>query len=190
LDCLALGIDNNDIDEMMAFDTFSDESRSMEDALPKSRTQKKIEDRALQQLGEELLAVSAEQLAAIEMPEELTEAVLLGRKTTSHGARRRQLQYIGALMRKIDSAPIRKALDNIRQGDYQKVLGHKKLERWRDGLKEGDLSVVEDILAQCPEAERQRLMQLVRNARKETDMGKTVKASRVLFRYLRQVAGM
>lgn len=162
----------------------------MEDALPKSRTQKKKEDRALQQLGEELLSISAEQLVAIEMPEELVEAVRLGRKTTQHGARRRQLQYIGALMRKIDAAPIRKALDNIRLGDYQKVLGYKKLERWRDALKEGDLSVVEDILAQCPEAERQRLMQLVRNARKEAEMGKTVKASRVLFRYLREVSGV
>lgn len=56
-------------------------------------------------------------------------------------------------------------------------------------LKKGDLSIVEDILAECPEAERQRLMQLVRNARKEADTGKTVKASRVLFRYLRQVSG-
>jgi len=162
----------------------------MEDELPKSRTQKKKEDRALQKFGEELLAISEEQLAAIEMPEELTEAVMLGRKTTQHGARRRQLQYIGALMRKIDTAPIRKALDNIRLGDHQKGLGFKKLERWRDALKAGDTSIVEDILAQCPEAERQRLMQLVRNARKEAGMGKTVKASRVLFRYLRQVSGM
>ena len=93
-------------------------------------------------------------------------------------------------MRKIDTAPIRKALDNIRLGDHQKGLGYKKLERWRDALKAGDTSIVEDILDQCPEAERQRLMQLVRNARKEAGMGKTVKASRVLFRYLRQVSGM
>jgi len=162
----------------------------MEDALPKSRTQKKKEDRALQQLGEELLTISAEQLAAIEMPEELAEAVHMGRKTTQHGARRRQLQYIGALMRKIDAAPIRKALDNIRLGDHQKALVFKKLERWRDALKDGQMSVVEDILTQCPEAERQRLMQLVRNARKEAAIGKTVKASRVLFRYLRQVSGL
>lgn len=162
----------------------------MEDELPKSRTQKKKEDRALQQLGEELLTISAEQLVAIEMPEELAEAVRLGRKTTRHGARRRQLQYIGALMRKIDPAPIRKALDNLRLGDHRKVLAFKKLERWRDALQEGDLAVVEDILIQCPEAERQRLMQLVRNARKEAGIGKTVKASRVLFRYLRQVSGL
>jgi ribosome-associated protein len=160
----------------------------MEDEYPKSRTQKKKEDRALQRLGEELLTIAMDQLLSITMPEELKEAVLLGRQTTQHGARRRQLQYIGALMRKIDSAPIQKALENIRQGDYQKELAFKKLERWRDTLKEGDVSIVEDILAECPEAERQRLMQLVRNARKEAGVGKTVKASRMLFRYLRQVS--
>ena len=161
----------------------------MEDGHPKSRTQKKKEDRALQRLGEELLTISMDQLAAITIPEELAEAVRLGRQTTQHGARRRQLQYIGALMRKIDSTPIRKALDNIRQGNYQKELAFKKVERWRDTLKEGDMSIVEDILSECPEAERQRLMQLARNARKEADTGKTVKASRILFHYLRQVSG-
>jgi ribosome-associated protein len=161
----------------------------MEEEHPKSRTQKKKEDRALQRLGEELLTISPDQLAAITMPEELAEAVRLGRQTTQHGARRRQLQYIGALMRQIDSTPIKKALDNIRKGDYQKELAFKKVERWRDTLKEGDLSIVEDILAECPEAERQCLMQLVRNTRKEADTGKTVKASRTLFRYLRQISG-
>ena len=98
----------------------------MEDTPPKSRTQKKKEDRALQRLGEELLALTAEQLEGIEMPDELIEAVRLGRTMTRHGARRRQLQYIGALMRAIDAEPIRKALDNIRMGDYRKALIFKK----------------------------------------------------------------
>jgi ribosome-associated protein len=93
-------------------------------------------------------------------------------------------------MRKIDAALIRKALDNIRQGDHQKALVFKKVERWRDALQDGQMSVVEDILTQCPEAERQRLMQLVRNARKDAAIGKAVKASRMLFRYLRQVSGL
>ncbi len=160
----------------------------MDDAHPKSRTQKKKEDRALQRLGEDLLALSTEQLAAIEMPEELTEAVALGRRTTRHGARRRQLQYIGALMRKIDVAPIRKALDSIRQGDHQKVRQFQKVEGWRDALKEGDLSVVEGILAECPQMDRQHLMQLVRNARKADNTAKATRASRQLFRYLNQIA--
>lgn len=160
----------------------------MEDELPKSRTQKKKEDRALQKLGEELLTVSVDQLVDIEMPQELAEAVRLGRKMTRHGARRRQLQYIGALMRQVDVTPIRMALANIRQGDYQKVLLFKKLEGWRDALLEGDLMVVEDILHQCPTAERQHLMQLVRNARKANGTSNATRPSRMLFRYLRQIA--
>jgi len=159
----------------------------MDDESPRSRTQKKKDDRALQRLGEELLNLSRDQLAAIAMPSELAEAVAMGRRMTRHGARRRQLQYIGALMRNIDPAPIRNALDDIHRGSHQKALVFKKLENWREALIEGDEKVIEEILIQCPGAERQRLMQLSRNARKEKQSGKGVKASRMLFRYLREL---
>jgi ribosome-associated protein len=111
----------------------------------------------------------------------------MGRKMTRHGARRRQLQYVGVLMRKIDPTPIRIALENIRLGDHQKNLAFKKLERWRDALREGDPLLIEEILLACPSAERQRLHQLVRNARKEAEKGAPGRASRVLFQYLRQI---
>ena len=80
----------------------------------KSRTRKKIEDRALQRLGEQLVALPASQLESMELPEELQSAVESARKMKSHGARRRQLQYIGVLMRHIDPQPIQLALDRIR----------------------------------------------------------------------------
>ncbi|MGD9332710.1 MAG: ribosome biogenesis factor YjgA [Desulfobacterales bacterium] len=156
---------------------------------PKSRTQKKKEDRALQKLGEALLSISPDQLAKVEMPQELAEAVRQGRHMTQHGARRRHLQYIGALMRQVEVAPIRNALANIRRGDDQNLRLYKKLEGWREALLEGDPAVVEDVLAQCPTAERQRLLQLVRNARKASGTPKAVKSSRMLFRYLRQILG-
>ncbi len=159
----------------------------MDEESPRSRTQKKKDDRALQRLGEELLNLSSEQLAAIVMPSELAEAVAMGRRMTRHGAKRRQLQYIGALMRSIDPAPIRKALDDIHRGSYQKALVFQKLEHWREALIDGDERIVAEILIQCPGAERQRLMQLTRNARKEKQSGKGVRASRMLFRYLRDV---
>lgn len=153
----------------------------------KSRTRKKKEDRALQRLGENLLELSADELAAIEMPEELTEAVCAGKITKQHGARRRQLQYIGALMRKIDTEPIRAALDKHRHGDNCNKLRFKQLESWRDALKCGDDAVVEEILARCPEARRQDLMALVASARAEAGAGQAVKESRMLFRYLKKV---
>ena len=122
----------------------------------KSRTQKKNEARALQKLGEELVALSPEQLASIEMTDELRTAVSEAVKIKSHGARRRQLQRIGTLMRDIDPEPIQNALENIRFGDHQKLLAFKKIEKWRDELKQGNSTLIEEILNNCPDAERQQ----------------------------------
>ena len=152
-----------------------------------SRTQKKKEARALRALGEQLVALSSEQLENIDMPEELLEAVEFARKITSHGARRRQILYIGALMRDIEIESIQSALENIRYGDARKAHAFKKIEAWRDRLKQGDTALLEDILRSCPDAERQRLAQLVRNACKEHEKGVSAKSSRLLFRYLKQI---
>ena len=157
---------------------------------PKSRTQNKNEARALQKLGEQLVTLSSEQLESIDISNDLHNAVIIARKTKSHGARRRQLQYIGTLMRDIDPEPIQNALENIRLGDHQKVLAFKKIEKWRDELKEANRVLIEEILNSCPDAERQRLTQLARNAHKEYEAKKGVKSSRLLFRYLRQVSGL
>jgi ribosome-associated protein len=156
----------------------------------KSRTQKKMEARALQKLGEELVALSPEQLANIEMTDELRMAVIEAVKIKSHGARRRQLQRIGTLMRDIDPEPIQEALENIRFGDHQKLLAFKKIEKWRDELKQGNNTLIEEILDNYPDAERQRLTQLARNARNEYEAKKGVKSSRLLFRYLKQISGL
>ncbi|UCD81690.1 MAG: DUF615 domain-containing protein [Desulfobacterales bacterium] len=90
------------------------------DTEQKSRTRKKIEDRALQRLGEQLVALPSSQLESMELPEELQSAVESARKMKSHGARRRQLQYIGVLMRHIDPQPIQLALDRIRSKSSRK----------------------------------------------------------------------
>jgi len=79
----------------------------------KSRTRKKNEDRALQRLGEQLVTLPPGQLESIELPDELLTAIEFARKIRKHGARRRQIQYIGALMRHIDPQPIETALDRI-----------------------------------------------------------------------------
>jgi ribosome-associated protein len=153
-----------------------------------SRTQKKKEAKELQKLGEELVALPPEQLAGIDLSEEVRNAVNEAAKIKSHGARRRQLQRIGRLMRGVDPEPIQNALENIRHGDHQKKMAFKKIEKWRDELKQGNQALIEEILNKCPEAERQCLTQLARNAHHEYEAKKGVKASRTLFRYLKQVA--
>jgi ribosome-associated protein len=155
--------------------------------IEKSRTQKKKEARDLQKLGKQLLSLTLEQLNDIHMPDELREAVLEFREMTRHGARRRQIKYIGALVREIDPQPIIDALANIRYGDYQKAAAFKQVERWRDDLREGKMERIDEILEKCPSVERQRLAQLARNAQAEFKKQADVKASRALFRYLNQV---
>jgi len=86
----------------------------------KSRTRKKNEDRALQLLGEQLVALPSSQLETMELPDELLTAIKFAHKIRSHGARRRQIQFIGTLMRHIDPQPIGDALERIRSGDLRK----------------------------------------------------------------------
>ena len=80
----------------------------------KSRTQRKNEDKALQDLGKQLVSLPPAQLEAMALSDELLTAVELAQKIRGHGARRRQIQYIGAIMRHIDPEPIKNALERIR----------------------------------------------------------------------------
>ncbi|MBW2710795.1 MAG: DUF615 domain-containing protein [Deltaproteobacteria bacterium] len=154
----------------------------------KSRTQQKNEDRALQMLGQELVDLSSQQLQNIKIPDEILEAVRFARKITRHGARRRQIQRIRALLREVDVESIQNALITIKHGYNRQTLAFKKVEKWRDDLKEGNKALIEEILSICPDVERQRLTQLARNANKEYLSGKGVKSSRILFRYLSRIS--
>ena len=150
----------------------------------KSKTEKKKEALSLQELGEKLLKLSTEQIRDIDLPGEICEAVKFAKTIKSHGARRRQMQYIGTLMRKIDPKPVREAIQNIEEGDYKKALAFKEIEKWRDELITGNKILIEEILKECPDADRRQLVQLIRNAIKETGNNKPPKSSRALFRYL------
>ena len=149
-----------------------------------SKTQKKKEAEALQDLGEKLVKLSNEQLKGIDMPEELSNAVKQAKAIKSHGALKRQMQFIGSLMRKIDPEPVQEALEGIEQGNYKKAQEFKEIERWRDELMAGNKELMEEILVKYPSADRQQLSQLVRNAVKERKNNKPPKAFRLLFRYL------
>ena len=101
---------------------------------PISKTQRKKERHALQELGVELVALSDEQLAAIELPEILRDAVLEARRITDFEGRRRQMQYIGKLMRKVDAAPIRARLDAWKTQARAHTAQFKRIEAWRERL--------------------------------------------------------
>src|SRR5262245_6800525 len=108
------------------------------DAPPPSKTQVKREMHALQHLGEELVRLDAGRFAAlareVELPERLVDAVAAARTITAWGARKRQLHFIGKLMREQDPAPIRRRLDLWAQGHDADIERQRTLERWRERL--------------------------------------------------------
>jgi ribosome-associated protein len=151
-----------------------------------SKTKKKKDAEALQELGEELVKLTAVQIRDLTLPAEICDAVTFA-KTLKRGALRRQLQYIGTLMRQYDTAPIQEALQNIQEGNYKKAAAFKEIEKWRDKLIAGNEALMENILRKHPGSDRQQLTQLVRNAVKEIENNKPPKAFRALFRYLEKI---
>jgi ribosome-associated protein len=158
----------------------------LEGELPPSKTKIKKEMHALQDIGAELVALGKDQLAQLDLPENLRDAVREMHRINKFGAQRRQMQYIGKLMRDIDPAPIIEKL-NAWKGLSQQHTAHLHLlERWRDRLLESDQALTE-LLAKFPQADAQRLRTLIRNAQKEKEAGKPQKNYRELFQALREV---
>jgi ribosome-associated protein len=151
-----------------------------------SKSALKREMIALQKLGVELVALSRDQLKKIDLPERLRDAILDAQRFTQHEAHRRQLQYIGKIMRDIDAAPLQAALDEINGISTAATLRLQRLERLRAQLME-DESVCSDIARDYPGADIQLLRQLRRNAIKEAHQNKPPGAYRELFRVLREM---
>lgn len=152
-----------------------------------SRTEKKNEAEDLQKLGRKLAKLSDAVLNDMQLPEQLHDAVKFIRTIKSNRALKRQMQYIGTIMRRIDPTPIQEAIDQIEQGSHHKAAEFKEIEIWRDELINGNKTLIEEILKECPDADRQQLSQLVRNAVKEKASNKPPKAYRILFRYLTSI---
>ncbi|MRR52354.1 MAG: DUF615 domain-containing protein [Rhodocyclaceae bacterium] len=141
---------------------------------------------ALQELGEELVALSADRLKKIDIPDNLRDALRDAQRFTKHEARRRQMQFIGKLMRDIDPAPIREALDEIKGLSAAATARQHALERLRLRLLE-DEKVLGEIANDYPGTDLQQLRTLRRNALKEQQLGKPPRAFRELFRQLREL---
>lgn len=150
-----------------------------------SRTRKKQQVEELQKLGAALVELTPGQLDALELPALLLAAVREAQRITSHGARRRQLQYIGKLMRKVDPEPIRAALAAVAGQSAQARARQKRLESWRERLI-GDDTALTAFASEHPGADLQALRALIRNARKEIAGAKPPRAQRELFRLIRE----
>jgi len=157
-----------------------------EEELPPSKTRVKKQMHELRDLGKELTELSKEQVAQLDIPDNLRDAIHEMKSIHKFGAQRRQIQYIGKLMREIDPAPILAKLDAWKGKSQQHTAYMHLLERWRDRLMENDGAMTE-LLAAHPEADAQHLRTLIRNAHKEIESNKPPRNYREIFQLLKEI---
>jgi ribosome-associated protein len=153
-----------------------------------SKSQLKLQSHELQTLGAALAALSEERLAAIDMPDNLRDAVALYRRTKSHEGRRRQMQYVGKLMRQADELALREAVATATLGTAQSALALHEAERWRAELIADDEALTRWLQAH-PETDTQQLRSLVRAARRDaaglTPEARQPRSFRELFQFIK-----
>jgi len=153
-----------------------------------SKTRLKQQMHELQDLGAALVALPDERAAALALPESLLAAVHEFKHTRSHEGRRRQMQYIGKLMRRTDPAPIRQAVDAMRLGQANDALALHQAEAWRDRMLASDDGLT-GWTAEFPGSDLQRLRSLIRAARKDAAAApgqRNGRAYRELFQFIKQ----
>jgi ribosome-associated protein len=174
-------------------DDFDDRRRSDADAADAdgdegpSKSELKRQDLDLRALGVELVELPAGELAALELPEKLLDAVEACRRITSHGARLRQEMYIAKVMRHVDVEPIRAALARRSENDRQRVRREHGLERWRERLLADEAEAWTTLAGLVEPTDLQQLRALARQARTETAASRPPAATRQLFRRLRDL---
>lgn len=152
-----------------------------------SKTRRKQEAETLQKAGEKLLALPDAKLAQLSLPTALIDAIDVAKKLNQRGALRRQRQYIGRLMRELDTSLLQQALAAMESKEADEHAFFHTVEQWRDRLLTEGMPGLEAFFDAHPEAERQRLRQLVQAARAEEAAGKPPKHRRELFREIRHV---
>ncbi|MFN3302250.1 MAG: ribosome biogenesis factor YjgA [Roseateles sp.] len=152
-----------------------------------SKSQMKRDMTALQKLGEELLALPESRWEPLALPEILSDALKAAKKITNFEGRRRQMQYIGKLMRKIDPEPVREAVAAFKLGHAQDSLRLHQSERWRERLLASD-DALQEFLAAHQDVDIQQLRSLVRAARKDASNApekRSGRAYRELFQFIK-----
>jgi ribosome-associated protein len=153
----------------------------------KSRSQVKRDFRALKELGVRLAGLSRRQLSAIPISTEARAAVLAA-QGMARNALQRHYRYLSSLLAGEDVAAIRTALTGELQPQVKDVAQQHEAERFRDELVSGDERQLAAFVERYPKCDRTHVLFLVRNARKELDLGKSPRSARLLFRYLKRLS--
>lgn len=150
-----------------------------------SKSQKKRDADALQQLGVRLVALPAAKLDTIPLSDDLRQAIDLAKTLKSHGAIRRQAQLIGKLMRSADTQAIAQAFQDLVDESSAKTAVFHEIEQWRMQLMMNNREALTDFINHYPKTDVQMLRQLIRKAVEEKNTNKVTGAAKALFRFLR-----
>jgi ribosome-associated protein len=162
----------------------NDEDLEQERAV--SKTQLKQESAERQKLGETIVNLTPAHLATIPMDEELAEAITLARKINrKKDGYRRQLQFIGKLLRSRDVEPLELALHKLQAKHAETNAHFHQLEKLRDSIASGGDDAIQDVLLAYPHLSRQTLRQHYRQIQKEREKNAPPKYYRALFQYLK-----
>lgn len=153
-----------------------------------SKTQRKKESHDLQGLGEDLVALPDDRLDGLPMDESLRDALRTYKKTRTHEGKRRQMQYVGKLMRRADPEPLREAVAALKLGTAKASLALHELEHWRAQMLASD-DALTPWMKEHPDTDLQQLRSLVRAARKDAASApeqRNGRAYRELFQLIKQ----
>lgn len=152
-----------------------------------SRSQLKRDHQKLQQLGQQLVAMPENHLQKLDLEESLKTAVYEARRLKSSDAKRRQIQYIGKLLRSADLTQIEISVDRLDHQSHRYRQHFALLEQWRQQIIDGGNTAIDAFMQQYPQADRQQLRNLQRQADRELRLKKSPAASRKLFNYLKKL---
>ncbi|OOF79347.1 ribosome biogenesis factor YjgA [Rodentibacter caecimuris] len=167
-------------------EVFDWEEEQQEEIIWVSKSEIKRDAEELKQLGEKLVNLTKTNLTKVPLDDSLLEAIELAQRLQKE-ARRRQLQYIGKLLRGTDVEPIREALDKIENKHNLQQAMLQKLEILRDELVEQGDTALSDLFNEYPTADRQQLRNLIRAAQKEKAQNKPLKAYREIYQVLKEI---
>jgi ribosome-associated protein len=155
-----------------------------------SKSEMKRQSDALQKLGEQLIEAPRDRVKRVPMPDELRDAILMCQTITNHEGKRRQVQFVGKLMRSLDEEEvgvIQRTIESWKGTSRAEAAALHALERRRDKLLADDKALTQ-LLEEHPELDVQHLRTLIRNARKEQAENKPPKAYREIFQILKDLA--
>lgn len=153
-----------------------------------SKSQLKRDSQKLQTLGQQLVDMPEKNLQKFTLEEPLLMAIYEARRLKSREAKRRQIQYIGKLMRSANLDTVEQTMDRLNHQSKTYRQQFAKIENWRQRIIDEGAPAIEALIEIYPDADRQQLRNLQRQANREQQHNKPPVASRKLFKYLRQLA--